>query len=244
VAEFISAWGDGRAQAPPLRMLPPVIARLAKPAEAISRPPLSLRGARFLVSSEQAPQSRSDGIATHPEGARNDSMRKDENMKRIRFSDKARKTLRGRSRGFTLIEVLIALALFAIIAIVFAGGLSTASRAVLIADVRTRAESLARTQMESIKSQNYIAANQTPWQVLYRRMDGIPTGYFICSVNTTTNQTANCGSSPTLSIIAIALNSTTSDSGLQKITLVIKHGGTDAATSREVTRLEGYKVDR
>jgi prepilin-type N-terminal cleavage/methylation domain-containing protein len=161
-------------------------------------------------------------------------------MKRIRLSNKTRKTLRGSSGGFTLIEVLIALALFTIIAFVFAGGLSTASRAVLTADVRTRAESLARTQMESIKNQGYKDASGPAWQVTYDRISGIPAGYLICSLNWTTNQTANCGSTPSSSVIAVAWDSTTnqnatSETGLQKITLVIKH------ENREVITLEGYK---
>jgi prepilin-type N-terminal cleavage/methylation domain-containing protein len=161
-------------------------------------------------------------------------------MRTTKLGNKAMKAWRGHSPGFTLIEVLIALALFTIIAFVFAGGLSTASRAVLIADVRTRAESLARTQMEYVKSQNYTAATQSPWQVLYQRLPDIPPSYFICSVNTTTNQTAYCGNTPSMSIIAVAWNSAknqpaTSETGLQKITLVIGHD------DREVITLEGYK---
>lgn len=166
-------------------------------------------------------------------------------MKKTGFNSRLGRACRGHCGGMTLIEVLIALALFSIIAIVFVGGLSTASKAVLTADVRTRAESLARTQMEYIKSQNYTSTNQSPWRALYYRISGIPSGYEICSVNTTltTNLTVNCGSTPTLHIIAVAWNSTTNrpasgETGLQKITLVIRHGG------REVTRLEGYKVDR
>ena len=73
-------------------------------------------------------------------------------MRRLALNGRLGKALRGKSGGFTLIEVLIALALFAIIAIVFAGGLGTASRAVTLADIRTRAESLARTQMEAVKN--------------------------------------------------------------------------------------------
>jgi prepilin-type N-terminal cleavage/methylation domain-containing protein len=76
-------------------------------------------------------------------------------MKRGRPSNKATKAFRGRSAGFTLIEILIALALFAIIGVVFANGLATASRATITADVRTNAESLARTEMEYIKNLGY-----------------------------------------------------------------------------------------
>jgi prepilin-type N-terminal cleavage/methylation domain-containing protein len=170
-------------------------------------------------------------------------MRKDENMKRIRFSNKARKTLGGSSRGFTLIEVLIALALFTIIAFVFAGGLSTASRAVLTADVRTRAESLARTQMESVKNQGYQPASGTAWQALYDKVSipGVTDGsgtYSICSCSRTGG--VNCTGTDVIAVAwdSATNNATTSETGLQKVTLVIKHDGT------EVTRLEGYKVDR
>ena len=164
-------------------------------------------------------------------------------MKKVRFNSKLGKAFQGRSRGFTLIEVLIALALFAIIGIAFAGGLATASRAVLTADVRTRAESLARTQIESVKKQTYIEATGPAWQVTYDRISGIPDGYSICSLNWTTNQTANCGSTPSPSVIAVAWDSTenqpaSDETGLQKITLVIRHDGQDVIT------LEGYKVDR
>jgi prepilin-type N-terminal cleavage/methylation domain-containing protein len=164
-------------------------------------------------------------------------------MKKVGSNSRLTRAWLRRSPGFTLIEVLIALALFAIIGIVFAGGLTTASKAVLVADVRTRAESLARTQMESIKEQQYLEADASPWQVTYDRIPDIPAGYSICSLNWTTNRTDNCGSAASPSVIAVAWDSTanrpaTDETGLQKITLVIKHD------DKEVTRLEGYKVDR
>jgi prepilin-type N-terminal cleavage/methylation domain-containing protein len=159
-------------------------------------------------------------------------------MRTPRLYSRANKSWQGRSRGFTLIEVLVALALFSIIAIVFAGGLTTASRAVITAGVRTTAESLARTQMESIKtyvqSGGYKNATSPTWQVTYPRISGIPSGYSICSVNWTTNLPDNCGFDATASIIAYALDHTTSDSGLQKIKLVISHD------NKEISTLEGY----
>ena len=153
-----------------------------------------------------------------------------------RLSSKATKAFGRASGGFTLIEVLIALALFAIIAIVFAGGLATASRAVLTADVRTRAESLARTQMESIKNEQYSPA-PTEGVGNYTKIN-VPAGYSICSFNRT-SPPANCGPR----ILAIPWDSgnntaVPTDNGLQKITLVIMHD------DRQVITLEGYKVDR
>ena len=159
-------------------------------------------------------------------------------MNKVGLNNKLGKAFQGHSGGFTLIEVLIALALFTIIAIVFAGGLATASRAVLIADVRTRAESLARTQMESIKEEDY---NSTYGKISVPGITDSSGSYLICSCNATSPVALNCTS--TDRIIAVAWDSATnqpatSETGLQRITLVIKHDGT------EVTRLEGYKVDR
>ena len=58
-------------------------------------------------------------------------------------------------RGIGLIEVLIALAVLGLIAAAFLGGLATSSKAVLSAQIRTTAESLARSQMEDVKNQPY-----------------------------------------------------------------------------------------
>ena len=160
-------------------------------------------------------------------------------MKKVTLSIKLGKAFQGRSGGFTLIEVLIALALFAIIAIVFAGGLFTASKAVTTADVRTRAESLARTQMESVKEQGYEEAPDGG-VYNYTKISGIAPGYSICSLNRM-GVPVNCGASdPVIAIPWDSGNNTAvpTDNGLQKITLVIMHD------DREVITLEGYKVNR
>jgi len=54
-------------------------------------------------------------------------------------------------RGFTFVEVVIALAILGVIAAGFLMALATASKAIIIADERTTAESLARSQMEYVK---------------------------------------------------------------------------------------------
>lgn len=161
-------------------------------------------------------------------------------MKRVRLSNKIRKTLRGSSSGVTLIEVLVALALFSIIAIAFANGLGTASKAVLTGDIRTNAESLARTQMESVKTQQYDDDFPDGGVANYIKIADIPEGYAICSLNRT-GPPVNCGNGDL--IIAIpwdSVNNTAADTdtGLQKITLVIQHEGSYVIT------LEGYKLDR
>lgn len=167
-------------------------------------------------------------------------------VKKVRLSNKVRKTLRGSSGGFTLIELLIALALFGIIAIAFAGGLGTASRATLIADIRTNAESLARTQMEYIKNQDYKDEDElVNGEALYLKIASadIPNGYEICSVSRA-GVTVKCNDlDPVIAVpwdndTGLPLEPSGTDNGLQKIKLVIKHDG------REVVTLEGYKVDR
>lgn len=160
-------------------------------------------------------------------------------MKKARLTSKLGRATQDHSHGFTLIEVLIALALFAIIGIVFAGGLSTASRASTIADIRTRAESLARTQMESIKEQQYSRA-PTGGVGNYTKIDA-PADYLICSFSRTSPPSVNC--EPSDLVLGVpwdseSNNATDNDNNLQKITLVIKHEG------REIITLEGYKVYR
>jgi len=73
-------------------------------------------------------------------------------------------------KGTTLIEVLIAIAILGMIAVPFLTALSTSSRALIIADERTTAESLVRSQMEYVKSQEYDADG-------YAKIADIPVGY-------------------------------------------------------------------
>jgi prepilin-type N-terminal cleavage/methylation domain-containing protein len=77
-------------------------------------------------------------------------------MKKLKLISKVRKAFRGGSRGFSMLEVVIAIGLLGIVALSVLMALSTASAALIIADRRATAESLARSQMEYIKEQDYI----------------------------------------------------------------------------------------
>jgi prepilin-type N-terminal cleavage/methylation domain-containing protein len=152
-------------------------------------------------------------------------------MKKLRLSSQVRKAFQGRSRGFTLIEVLIALALMGTIAITILSALSTASLALITADKRATAESLARSQMEFAKNQGYEEAPDDG-EATYNEITPIPDGYTICSVNRA-GGTVN-------GVIGIPWDSEDNepveeDDGLQKIELVIKHN------DKVVITLEGYK---
>jgi prepilin-type N-terminal cleavage/methylation domain-containing protein len=62
-------------------------------------------------------------------------------------------------KGMTLIEVLIAIAILGMIAVPFLTALSTSSRGIIIADERTTAESLVRSEIEYVRSQEYYNAS-------------------------------------------------------------------------------------
>jgi len=101
-------------------------------------------------------------------------------------------------KGFTLIEVLVALGLLGVFAAVFLTGIATSSKAILIANERTTAESLARSQMEYVKELDYIngATTYDPAQI----------------------PAEHVGFSATIDVVELV-------AGLQKITVTINYYG-------------------
>ena len=121
-----------------------------------------------------------------------------------------------RESGVSLLETVVALTILSVIAVAFLSGLTTTSRAVFIADERSTAESLARSQMEWTKNVDYVydATEYSPAPM--------PSGRDYINYSAT--------------IAAEPLRNP--DDGIQKITVTVKHSG------RGVIKLEGYKVDR
>ncbi len=133
-------------------------------------------------------------------------------------------------KGFTLIEVMIAIALLGIIAVAFLGALATASRALVIADERTTAESLARSQMEYVKNQGYIDYSADPHGV-YDKIT-TTTDY---SIDSTAVPFDPVTGQPYSQVGGIFVQ----DDGIQKITVTVSH-----LSKPDVITLEGYKTDR
>ena len=126
------------------------------------------------------------------------------------------KKLPGNESGVTLLETLVALAILGLVAVALLSGLTTAARATIIADEQATAESLARSQMEYVKTLNYV----------YDTTEYPPAP--ILSAQDYLNYSAT---------IAVA-SLRNPDDGIQKITVTVKRA------EEEVIKLEGYKVDR
>ena len=148
----------------------------------------------------------------------------------------------GSSRGFTLVEVLIALAILAIVAVAFLSALATASTALILADERTTAESLTRAQLEYVKSQPY---NSTAPEATYENITWlIPDDYAIKGLGEDgyVSYPVINYSDESDDIIGVAwysANCTAADvdTGLQIVTVIIYHGGTRVLTTTS------YKVN-
>ena len=69
---------------------------------------------------------------------------------------------KGKERGVTLIETLVAMSILAMVSFTFLSGLTTSSTAVIVSRERVAVESLARSQMEYVKNQEYDDVNDPP----------------------------------------------------------------------------------
>ena len=153
-------------------------------------------------------------------------------MKKLRLNSQVRKACQGSSRGFSMIEIVIAIALIGVIAVAVLSALATASMALIIADARATAKSLARSQMEYVKSFNYDKDNNPPQYTIDPDLN-TPT-YSI----ETTAEYFDADGDGTIEVDVTTTEVREDDEGIQKITVTVKHGGVTVIT------LEGYKVDR
>jgi len=143
-------------------------------------------------------------------------------MKKLRLSSKVKRAFRGGSGGFSMLEVVIAIALLGIISVSVLSALQTAALALISADRRATAESIARTQMEWVRFSEYdveLAEGHPAYSLDTQIESTLPPGF---SVETT----------------AIRLNKDVDpddDDGIQHITVTVTH------EDRVVVTLEDYK---
>jgi prepilin-type N-terminal cleavage/methylation domain-containing protein len=112
-------------------------------------------------------------------------------------------------KGFSLLEVALAMALLGVVAAALLTGLTYGSRYIIVADERATAESLARTQMEFIRQQPYdsnLGTGHPVYQVI--PAGDIPEGYDI-TVNAVRLDYKHDGD--------------TNDDGIQSITVTVMH---------------------
>jgi prepilin-type N-terminal cleavage/methylation domain-containing protein len=143
-------------------------------------------------------------------------------MKKLRLSCRVREAFRGSSRGFSMLEVVIAIALLGIIAVSVLSALQTATLALITADRRATAESLARTQMEYVRYSPYEGDPE----------EGPPQYDLDPQILST--------KPPDFSVVtaAIRLNkdeNPNDDDGIQQITVTVSH------QDRVIVTLEDYK---
>ena len=126
--------------------------------------------------------------------------------------------LSAQTRGFTLIEVVISIALMAILGVALLQGLSTMARGQGIHDERVGALVATQVHLESIKQAPYDSSvTATPGP-----------GYTALPVQRTVDNIVF-----DMQIIAQQI-----ETGVQLVTVVVSNSG------REINRLQAYKVDR
>lgn len=143
-------------------------------------------------------------------------------------------------KGFSLMEVALAIALLGVVAVAFLNALATGSRAIMIADERATSESLARTQMEYVRSLEYSSAD---WNYTV-------TSSGLSSTDEPTADWWDDDPPPLLSgdydgytviVSTVPLNGAIDD-GIQVITVTIQH--TVSEETKEIFTLEGYRAQR
>ena len=143
-------------------------------------------------------------------------------------------------KGFSLMEVALAMALLGVVAVAFLNALATGSRAIMIADERATSESLARTQIEYARSQEYSSADWN-YTVTSSSIDSTDQPTWWDPGNDNPPLLSTEYDSYTAIVDTVPLNGAI-DNGIQVITVTIQH--TVNEEIKEIFTLEGYRAQR
>lgn len=147
-----------------------------------------------------------------------------------------------KENGFTLIEVIISLAIISVIVIAFFAAITTAGKALLVLQEKTIADSIAQSIIETVKQMPYSSSDG-----IYTYIDGEDTaGFHLAHPDYSVWSVVDWSGSERIiveDIVGVNWDINTyspvdTDNQLQRIEIVIKHG------TKEVVVLESFKVDR
>ncbi|MBI4286163.1 MAG: prepilin-type N-terminal cleavage/methylation domain-containing protein [Chloroflexi bacterium] len=135
------------------------------------------------------------------------------------------RSLTSHEKGFSLIEVSVAIVLLGVVGVSYLQGMATAYRTANVATERVRAQFLAQTQAEDVKFQDYQAA--VGGYDGYTIIGGVTAGY-------------------TISVHAQEIDSVTGndalvETGIQKITITVTYENRPGVNAAQLVI---YKIDR
>lgn len=107
------------------------------------------------------------------------SSRRTMKMSQVVYRSAEPQSLTSSEQGFTMVEVLIALALTGLTVVCFLAALTTVSKSTITADEHSTADSLAVSQMEYILGQGYDDTTSPPEYVL---LSDIPDGWSVNAI--------------------------------------------------------------
>ena len=131
--------------------------------------------------------------------------------------------------GFTLLETLTALALLAILGVVFYSSIATSSITMANAEEKVEIDNLARAQLEYTKNCDYI-------EYIYGSPDTPPDYVTLDDLDPSDPYAIALPDGYSIDIAAVALH--VPDAGVQQITVNVSRDG------ESLLVIEGYKVDR
>lgn len=148
------------------------------------------------------------------------------------------------AQGFSLLEIVLAIAILAVVAVGLLSAFGTASKALFIADERATAESLARTQMEFIKKQPF-STNEWDYTLTTLTRSHVQAPSWWPSTpppllsSYYSNYKINARAVNFDSDGSGAIETPGADAGIRKVTVRVTHNET-----KLVITLEDYEVDR